>query len=199
VAYKLNDEGVWTKITDEQIEKQNDAIDILGITPGQYWNNKQEYDMKAFYPEKYAVLQQEGISVAEYKEKYEDSVFYYNDDFSWAANNPDKYTFSKAITDNVIDYRNITSELYAIRADKDENGNSISGTAKSKKQEYIWSLDIDDVQKYILFKNEYNTYDDHNQEIVEYILGRNDFSNDEKKVILETVGFTVDADGYIYD
>ena len=199
VAYKLNDEGKWQKITDEQLEKQNEAIGILGISPSEYWNNKQEYDMQAFYPEKYAVLQQEGISVAEYKEKYEDSVFYYNDDFSWAANNPDKYTFSKAITDNVIDYRNITSELYAIRADKDENGNSISGSAKEKKQKYIWGLDIDEAQKYILFKNEYNSYDDHNQEIVDYVLSRDDLSVDEKKTILETVGFTIDADGTIRD
>ncbi len=199
VGYKLNDKGEWQKITDEQLEKQNDAIDILGITPGQYWNDKDTYDMKAFYPEKYEVLQQEGISVAEYKEKYEKWIHLPNDDFSWAVNNPDKYTFSKVIMDNVLDYRAMTSELYAIRADKDENGNSISGTAKSKKQEYIWGLDIDEVQKYILFKSEYNTYDDHNQEIVDYILGRDDLSVDERKTILETVGFTIDADGTIRD
>ena len=198
IPYKyLDDKGKWYELYDYEVEKMNDATKILGITPGEYWGNKDEYDMKAFYPEKYAVLQEEGISVKDYKEKYEEKYTYYADDYSWAGNNPEKYTFSKAITDSVVDYRKITSELYDIRADKDENGNSISGTAKAKKQAYIWSLDIEEPQKYLLFKSEYNSYDDHNQEIVDYIIGRDDLTYEEKKTILTNIGFTVDDNGNI--
>lgn len=198
IPYKfLDDKGKWYELYDYEVEKMNDATKILGITPGEYWGNKDEYDMKAFYPEKYAVLQEEGISVKDYKEKYEEKYTYYADDYSWAGNNPEKYTFSKAITDSVVDYRKITSELYDIRADKDENGNSISGTAKAKKQAYIWSLDIEEPQKYLLFKSEYNSYDDHNQEIVDYIIGRDDLTYEEKKTILTNIGFTIDDNGNI--
>ena len=197
IHFRLNDEGEWQKITDEQLEKQNDAMGILGITAGQYWGNKEEYDMAAFNPEIYEVLQQEGISVAEYKENYENFIHMRNDDFSWAANNPEKYTFSKAITDDVVAYREITSGLYEIRADKDSNGKTINGSAKKKKKAYIWNLDIDDGAKYILFKNEYNSVDDYNYEIIDYLNNRADISYEEMETILKQIGFEVDAYGNI--
>lgn len=198
VQYRFDEnKGLWQKLYDDEVEKMNDATKILGISPGEYWSNKDEYNMKAFYPEKYEVLQQEGISVKEYKEKYEERAIFYNDDFSWASNNPEKYTLSKAITDNVVDYRKITKELYAIRADKDENGKAINGSAKEKKQKFIWNLDIDDGAKYILFKNEYNSCDDYNYEIIDYLNNRDDISFDEMKTILTSIGFEVDGEGNI--
>lgn len=196
--YRLNDDGEWQKITDEQLEKQNEVIGILGITPAQYWGNKAEYDMKAFYPEKYAVLQEQGISVAEYKEKYEESVFMYTDDFSWASKNPEKYTLSKAVTDDVMKYKQYTTDLYNIKADKDSNGNSISGSRKKKVLDYINNLDIDYGAKCILLKKEYSSEDRYNKVIVDYLIGRDDITTEEKKTILEELGATVDSNGYIH-
>lgn len=195
--YRLDDEGKWQKITDEQLEKQKKVIGILGITPSQYWSNKQEYDMKAFYPEKYAVLQKEGISVKDYKEKHEESAFIYTDDYSWAAQNPESYALSKTVTDNVAEYRKYTSKLYEIRADKDSKGNSISGSAKRKKKAYIWSLDIDEGAKYILFRNEYKSDDTYNGAIINYLLSRNDISYEDKKTILTELDFKIDSKGRI--
>lgn len=199
--YMLNDKGEWQKITDEQLEKQNEAIGILGITPSQYWSNKKEYDMAAFYPEKYAVLQEQGISVEDYKENYEESAFIYTDDYSWAANNPEKYTLSKAITDDFAEYRQYTSELNEIKADKDSNGKTISGSAKEKKKAYIWSLPLDYGQKIILYRSLYDSKDDkaaYNQDIIDYLNSRDDISYDEMNTICEELGFTVNREtGYI--
>lgn len=195
--YRLNDDGEWQKITDEQLDKQNKVINILGITPAQYWSNKQEYDMKALYPEKYAVLKEQGISVADYKENYEKSAFIYTDDYSWAANNPGKYTLSKVITDDVMEYRQYTSDLNNLEADKDINGNSISGSKKKKIVAYINSLDIDDGAKYILWKSQYPADKSYNKAIFEYINGRSDITRDEKITILEELGAKVDSNGNV--
>lgn len=195
--YRLNDDGEWQKITDEQLEKQNEVIDILGITPSQYWGNKAEYDMKALYPEKYKVLKEQGISVDEYKEKYEEKSFIYTDDFSWASDNPEKYTLSKAITDDVMEYKQYTTDLYNIKADKDSNGKSISGSKKNKKIEYINNLNIDYGAKCILLKSEYPSDDTYNKDIVDYLNGRDDITFEEKKTILEELGATIDDKGYI--
>lgn len=52
--YRIDD-GTWTKITDEQLEKQNKVTSGLGISPSEYWNNTEEYKFAYDYPEKYAL------------------------------------------------------------------------------------------------------------------------------------------------
>ena len=195
--YRLNDDGEWQKITDEQLEKQNEVIGILGITPSQYWGNKAEYDMKAFYPEKYKVLQEQGISVEDYKENYEKSAFLYTDDYSWASDNLDKYTLSKAVTNDLSEYKKYTTDLYNIRADKDINGKSISGSRKKKVVAYINSLDIEDGAKYVLWKSQYPADKTYNKAVFEYINGRSDITRDEKITILEELGAKVDSNGNV--
>ncbi len=159
--------------------------------------NFEVFDFAKKNPELYKVLQMEGISVKEYKEKYEKSVFMYTDDFAWAAQNPEAYTVSKAVTDNVTEYKKYTSELYKIRADKDSDGKSISGSAKRKKKAYIWSLDIDEGAKYILFRNAYKSDDTYNGAIINYLLSRNDISYEDKKTILTELDFKIDSKGRI--
>jgi hypothetical protein len=193
----LNSDNEWQKISDEEIEKQNEVIGILGITKSQYWNNKKEYDMKAFYPEKYKVLQEQGISVEDYKENYEEMAHIYTDDYSWASDNPEKYTLSKAVTDDVSQYKQYTSDLYNIKADKDSNGKSISGSRKEKVHDYIFDLDIEDGAKYILFKSEYNADDTYNYEIINYLNEREDISYTDMETILKELGFEVDSQGNI--
>lgn len=192
----------WRKLSQDELAKQNEVTKALGITPEQYWGNKAEYDMKYKYPEKYAVLQEQGISVEEYKEKYEDSAFIYTDDFSWAADNPSKYAISKAVAGDVIQYRKYTSELSAIEADKDENGKSISGSRKEKVLDYINGMDdLDYGQKIILYRSMYSSKDDkayYNAEIVDYLNSRDDISYDEMVTILEELDMTVDSNGNIY-
>ena len=161
------------------------------------FENYEEFDFYAKNTEKYNFLQDNGVSYKQYKAD-EDTKEKYDSVYSWWKNYPEKVTVSKAVTDNVIEYRGYTSDLDDIRADKDENGKSISGSAKEKKKAYIWSLDIDEGAKYILFKNEYKADDTYNNEIIDYLNSRDDISYDEMNTICEELGFKVNREtGYI--
>ncbi len=200
----LNEKGDYIGSLDLPTEKKNILINNIAdrktpIDMSDYdkFPDFEVFDFAKKNPELYKVLQKEGISVREYKEKHEKNTFMRTDDFSWAANNPEKYTLSRAVTDSVTSYREITSGLYDIRADKDKYGKSISGSAKRKKKEYIWSLDIDDGAKYILFRNEYKSDDTYNGAIINYLNGRNDISYEDKKTILTELDFKIDDKGRI--
>jgi hypothetical protein len=195
--YRLNDDGEWQKISDDELEKQNEVIGILGITPSQYWGDKAEYDMEAFYPEKHAILQQEGISAKEYNEKYKKGYFNFTDEYHNMAQNPGRYVAAKAITDDFDEYIRITDELNEFRADKDSNGKPINGTKKKKIVNYINNLDIDYGAKCLLIKTYYKDDNSYNGVIFDYLQNRDDISREEMIAILESVGATVDEEGYV--
>ena len=153
-----------------------------------------EYTFSVKYPEKHAFLEQMGITYDTYINADEDTKKAY----SWALENPDKYPMSKAIASDVVEYRRYASELYEIRADKDSSGKSISGSRKEKVLDYINGLDIDYGAKLILFKSEYNSDDESNYEIIDYLNSRSDISYEEEVAILRELGFTVTEDGTIY-
>lgn len=149
-------EAGWQKISDKQLEQQEEVTSGLGIDPATYWSNKSEYDFAYEYPEKYAVAKVIGG---------------YNR------------------------YKTYSSELYDIKADKDEDGKTISGSRKEKVVEYINGLEADYYEKIILFKSEYNADDTYNYEILEYLNSREDISYDEMVSILKELGFTIGSDG----
>lgn len=159
----------------------------------------EEFDFYTKNTEKYNFLEANGVSYAEYmadKERKED----YDNAYSWYKNNPEKVTVSKAITDNVIEYRRFTSELNDIRADKDSDGDSIAGSAKEKKIAYINGLGLDYGQKIILFRTYYDGKADkeaYNADIVEYLNSRDDISYEEMVTILEELDMKVHSDGTV--
>jgi len=159
----------------------------------------EEFDFYTKNTEKYNFLEENGVSYKDYISS-EDAKKEYDSAYSWYKNNPEKVTVSKAITDNVIEYRRYTSELNDIRADKDENGDSISGSAKEKKAAYINQLDLDYGQKIILFRTYYDSQEDkstYNGEIVEYLNDREDISYEEMVAILKELDMKVYPDGRV--
>lgn len=167
VHYRLDEDGEWTKISDKQLERQNEVTKALGITPEEYWS---ETDI-SFLP----------MSDGEYE---------------YAFDNPENYAIAKAVG-GYDSFKTYSNELYNIKADKDASGKSISGSRKEKVLDYINNLDIDYGEKIILFKNEYNADDTYNREIVEYLDSRDDISWEEMQTILKKLGFTVYSDGRI--
>jgi hypothetical protein len=157
----------WTKISDKQLERQNKVTKELGITPEEYWSKT---DI-SFMP----------MSDGEYE---------------YAFDNPENYAVAKAVG-GYDAYKSYSSELYDIKADKDENGKSISGSRKEKVQAYINVLDADYYTKIILWKSEYTSDDTYNQEIIDYLNGRDDISFEETIAILRKLGFDVTDDGDI--
>lgn len=53
-------EAGWQKISDDQLEKQNEVTKGLGISASEYWGNKEEYDYAYKNPEKYTVAKAVG-------------------------------------------------------------------------------------------------------------------------------------------
>ena len=186
-------EAGWKKLTEEQIEKQDEVTKGLGITPAEYWTDKGKYDFAYEYPEKYEFLSDNGVSYEDYKNGNEE----FKDAWTWASNNPEKFTLSKAVAGDVITYRKYTGDLYDIKADKDSSGKSINGSRKEKVIEYINNMDADYGEKIILFKSEYPADDTYNYDIIEYLNSREDISYEDMETILKELGFEVDKNGNI--
>ena len=151
-------EAGWRKVTEKELERQDEVTSGLGITAEEYWSNKEEY--------------------------------------SYAYDHPENYSVAKAVGGYEA-YRNYSSELYDIKADKDENGKSISGSRKEKVLDYINNLDADYYTKIILWKSEYTSDDTYNYEIIDYLNGRDDISYEDMVSILRKLGFNVTDDGNI--
>ena len=184
-------------LTDEQknilINNIADREEDIDMSDYDQYGSFGEFDFAAKNPEKYEFFKANGISYEDYESADEDGKRAY----TWAYENPEKYTVAKAISDDFLTYYKYKGELYDIKADKDENGESIRGSAKDKKIDYINNLDLDYGQRIILFKSLYNADDTYNADIVDYLNGREDISYDEMVTILTELGFTV-KNGNVY-
>lgn len=202
VHYRLTNKGEWMKISDKQLERQREVTKALGITPSEYWSKTDimtvpmpqgEYEMAYDSPEKYDYLNDQGISYDEYASSDDDTKAAH----SWAANYPDKYAVSKAVTNDVVKYKTYTKALSELKSDKDSEGKSISGSRKEKVLNYINGLNINYGEKLVLFKSEYPADDTYNYEIIDYLNSRSDLTSEEIKTILTELDFKVDDDGNI--
>lgn len=119
------------------------------------------------------------------------------EEFEYAKKNPGGYAVAQAVGGYEA-YRAYTDAIGDIHGDKDEYGQTISGSRKEKVAAYIYSLDIPEIEQHILFKMEYNSDDDNNEEIIEYLNNRGDISAEEMTDILLQLGFLVDSEGNIY-
>ena len=180
----------WRKLSKDELAKQNEVTSGLGITPEQYWGNKAEYDMQYKYPEKYAIIKEQGLTVEEYKEQYEDTAFIYTDPISQIADKPGKYAISKVISDDVFEYDAIKDEINAFKGDD----------RKDQIINYLNNSDLDYGQSIILYRTIYTSKEAksmYNNDIVDYLNSRDDISWEEMKAILEELDFTVYDDGTI--
>lgn len=119
------------------------------------------------------------------------------EEFEYAKKNPEAYAMAKTVGGYKA-YAEYSDALGDIKADKDKYGKSISGSRKTKVTEYIYGLDIPDIEKHILFKSQYPSTDDFNYEIIGYLNGRSDMTFEEKIEALRKLDFDVDAEGNIY-
>lgn len=165
VHYRRDEDGEWTKISDKQLERQNEVTKGIGITPEEYWSRTEI----SFLPMS-------------------------NGEYEYAYNNPEKYAVSKAVG-GYDAYKSYSKDLYDIHADKDSDGKSISGSRKKKVAEYINGLDIDYGAKCILYKMEFSADDTYNDEIVNYLMSKDDIGYNDMVTILTELGMKVSASG----
>lgn len=168
-----------------------------GVTYQQYTSfddkTKNAYEWAAKSPEKYSFIRDIGYTLDDYARATDKE----KDAFTWAYNNPDKYLVSRAVSDDLFAYRSYTDDLNDIKADKDADGKSISGSRKDKVVDYINGLDLDYGAKIILLKSEYPSEDSYNYDIIDYLNEREDISGDDMIVMLTALGFRVSDDGTV--
>ena len=177
-----------------------------GEMNGKRYNYSEEnnmwYEIKAknedgsdnwYYQMEQDVTKDLGISYEEYWDNREEYNFGYN--------HPQDYAIAKAVGgyDTYMPYydalKNWQSDTY-ISSDKDENGDTIYNSRKKKVQAYIQELDIPEMDKLLLYKSVYNSYDDRNYEIIDY-LNKSDLTFEETVDALRGLGFDVTDDGAI--
>ena len=150
-----------------------------------------------YYQKEQEVTKGLGISYEEYWSKPKE--------YNFAYDKPGKYAVAQAVggyDSYMVHYdalENWQSDNY-IGADKDSNGNSISGSRKKKVLDYINGLDLDYGEKIILYRTVYTSKADkraYNQDIIDYLNERDDISYQQMKTILEELDFKVDDKGYI--
>jgi hypothetical protein len=156
-----------------------------------------EYVFSTDYPEKYKFFNDNGISYETYKNADEDDKRAY----TWAYENPGKYTLSKAVSDDFLTFYKYRGDLFDLKADKDEDGKTISGSKKEKVIDYINNMNLDYGQKIILYRSMYDSKEDrknYNNDILDYLNSRDDISYEDTVTILKELGFTVDSNGNVY-
>lgn len=171
------------------IVDRKEKVDMINYDD---FSSYEEFDFATKNPEKYSFLESMGVSYKDYKTSDEAKEAY-----DWAFNNPEKYSLAKAAAGDVVTYRSYASALNELKADKDSNGKTISGSRKAKVAEYINGLSADYGEKIILFKSEYPSDDTYNYEIIDYLNNREDITYSEMETILKELGFTVDAAGNV--
>lgn len=171
------------------IVDRKEKVDMINYDD---FSSYEEFDFATKNPEKYSFLESMGVSYKDYKSSDEAKEAY-----DWAFNNPEKYSLAKAAAGDVVTYRSYASALNELKADKDSNGKTISGSRKAKVADYINGLSADYGEKIILFKSEYPSDDTYNYEIIDYLNNREDITYSEMETILKELGFTVDAAGNV--
>lgn len=113
--------------------------------------------------------------------------YLHKEEINYALDNPAKYTTILQITDydNYLEYKDKIDEI------RDKNDNKKDATIS-----YINSLKLSIPQKAIFIKLYYSSFDDYNEQIINYI-NQNVSSADEKTLILTELGFTI-KDGRVY-
>ena len=169
-----------------------DREEEVDISDYDEYADYEEFDFAIKNEEKYAFLQENNISYSDYNASEES-----RDAYNWAFSNPEKYTLSKVVVDDVVEYRRYTKSLNELKADVDEDGNTISGSKKEKTIDWINNLDLEYGKKIILFKSRYKADDTYNYDIIEYLNERKDISYQDAVTILTELGFTVHEDDTI--
>ena len=125
-----------------------------------------------------------GLSPAEFWNNREE----YSAAYQAASHYDDPYFETVKNVLGVEEFAEYAVGLSQIYADKDAQGNSISGTKKKKVKEYIYSLDIPDIEKHILYRAEYNSENKGQLKTIRKYLNSLDLTSYELNSILSELG-----------
>ena len=127
-------EAGWRKVSDKELERQNEVTSALGISPEEYWSKQEEYSYAYEHPENYAVARSVG--------GYDAYRTYSGDLYDIKA---DKDESGKSISgsrkEKVIDYVNGLDIDYGMRLILFKNEYNADDTYNNEIIEYLNSRD----------------------------------------------------------
>lgn len=176
------------------INGETDREEPIDLTGYENYSSFAEFEYAKKNPEQHKWFTKNGISYDDYA-KSEDSKYAYN----WAYDNPELYKMSKAVTDDVVTYKQYTKAINAIKGiDKNGDGKSDPNTRQEPVINYLKTLGIADGAWKILFRNEFPSDNRYNYDIVKYLEAKEGLTYEEKLEILRSLNMTVDKEGNIY-
>lgn len=199
--YYINDEGEWTKLND------NDLLDTAGMTgseKGTYFKAKskiseytKEYkdltkdldkNTDAKLIEQYASEKKQKImqTVINSGLSNEDKAILYANYYS----NSDTMANVVNAGYDVDTYITAINDIEELRTKYSQKNGYSTAYRKKLTQAYINSLNMSDVQKAMMFRQYYSSYDGYNKQILKYVQSLN-ISNEEKLAILKQCKFEV--------
>lgn len=175
------------KVSNKDINSLTKVSSDKSVEGYNSFDTYEEFDYSYKNPDKYKLIQDTG-SYKKYKtnETYQKAV-------DWAYNTPSNYSMSKAL-DGIENTYTYLDKLNDIKGDKDKKGKTISGSRKKKVFNYINSLNLTPVQKAMLVRTQYSSYDNYNNEIVNYLNNQTSITLDEEYEILKKLGYKVKGD-----
>lgn len=192
VEFYLNSENEWERVKEEE----QTELEELGLTSegkNTYFKAKVESGIIRNDDSKNNTVKHQEISNVILNTGFDDEKIAYL--YS-------RYYSSEETLNNLIEMRIPIKEFIKFDSQEFEGdyntrtGKTISGSRKNKVIQYVKSLNLSIPQKAILIKMEYNSYDNYNEQIVNYIK-QNVSSVEERSAILTELGFTI-RNGRVY-
>ena len=114
----------------------------------------------------------------------EEKIYFYQKEYS----TDDKFSLDMAAGISPDVYIKYQADKINLVGEKDENGKTVSGSVKEAYKEYIYNLDIPEIQKSILFAQKYKVNGKEAQALRDYVASLN-VDDKTKEAILETMQF----------
>lgn len=202
--YYLNAKGSWSSPSEEELETIN-AFGLDIDEKSSYFNAKNEiYNINNSYREtlEFASEDEKDLLYAQKKVEIIDTIKNTGlNDFGKAYLYDKQYgdtdTLNTVISLDIDMDSYLDLEAQSFTADRYSNGKTIPNSKKNKVFNYINSMNIPYEQKMLLAKMKYNSYDDNNYEIIEYVNDNPYLEYEDRVVIFKQLGFTVYDDGTI--
>lgn len=174
-------------------DSENDVYRWFKIEP-----KTKEGEDNYYYQKEQTAHNEWGVSYEDFwnnREAYMDAIYVAENGVDDGYGTPYYETVKSAI--GLETFTQIASDMADLKADTKPNGDYVRGSKKRKVKSYIYSLDIPDIQKHILFKAEYPEDRSHAREIVKYLDRNEDISYDSYWKILDELGYKYDSKGYV--
>ena len=189
--YYKNNKGEWSKVKEEESAELN-SLKMSANEKNKYFVTKNKIS---------TIKANENLSSTEKKEKISNLVIGTNLSDEKMAYLYGKYYSKEETLNNLLNLGISIREFIKYNSQEFEsdyytNGKVVTNSKKKKVISYINSLNLSAVQKAMLIKMEYSSFNSYDKQIIQYVNNRS-LNMEDKKEILTSLGFKI-RNGRVY-